>query len=74
MRQEALMNEGVKEVIIRVSDEGKPIVLVKKEMSEEHLMNEVEKLQTNDRFYGLIIKSGDGKVQYFEKTELLKLW
>jgi hypothetical protein len=74
MLQEALMNEGVKEVIIRVSDEGKPIVLVKKEMSEEHLMNEVEKLQNNDRFYGLIIKSGDGKVQYFEKTELLKLW
>lgn len=71
--QEAFMKQGVKEVTIRVSEKGRPIVYIKKEMSKEEVMNEVEKLQTNDSFYDLIIKTRDGKVQYFEKTELLKL-
>jgi uncharacterized protein (UPF0216 family) len=73
MLQEAFMKRGVTEVTIRVSEKWRPIVYIKKVMSKEEVLNEVEKLQTNDSFYDLIIKTRDGKVQYFEKTELLKL-
>lgn len=63
----------VKEVKIRISEKGRPMVWVTKNKDLVSLENEVRRLTKKGKYYDVQIKTRDGKVQYFESTELIKL-
>lgn len=64
---------NVKEVTIRVTENGRPTVLMKKEMEISELQKEVRNLNKKGIFKDVFLRTRDGNVQYFEQTELIKL-
>ena len=67
------IENNVKEVTIRVTENGRPIVSTKKEMEISELKKEINTLSKKGIFKDVIIKTRDGNIQYFEQTELVKL-
>lgn len=63
----------VDEITIKYSDKGKPIMLKKKYMEISQLQKEVYELRKKGNFSDLVIKTRNGNIQYFEKTEIIKL-
>lgn len=69
-----LFKDGqVKEVTFRVSETGRPLVIIRKEMSMEDLEKEVRKVRKKGNYFDLLVKTRDGDVKYFEHTEIIKL-
>jgi len=70
----ALFKDGqVKEVVIRVNENGRPLAWIKRELGMDELEKEVRKIRKRGNFCDLVVKTRDGKVQYFEHTEIVKL-
>ena len=67
------IENNVKEVTIRVTENGRPTVLLKKEMGISELQKEIRNLNKKGIFKDVFLKTRDGNVQYFEQTELIKL-
>ncbi len=70
--EEIFKKEGIKEVTIRTSDKGKLTVYLTKEMDFLEMNSELEQLQMKGNFYDLTIRTRDGNINYFEKTELIR--
>jgi len=67
------LDNNVKEVTMRVNENGRPIVSMKKEMELSELKKEINTLSKKGIFKDVIIKTRDGNIQYFEQIELVKL-
>jgi hypothetical protein len=63
----------IKEVTLRVGEKGRPLVVIKREMSMEDLEREVRKVRKKGNYSDVLVKSRDGNVIYFEHSEILKL-
>ena len=66
-------DKTVKEVIVRKIENGRALVHVKKEMELKELQREIHSLFRKGTFKDIIVKTRDGNVQYFEKTDIIKL-
>jgi hypothetical protein len=67
------LDNNVKEVTIRISENGFATALIKKDMDLAEMQKEVYDLRKKGNFKDVIIKTRDGNIQYFEQTELIKL-
>ena len=67
------LENQVKEVTIRISEKGELKVALKSWVDLADFQKEIYKLRKKGQFEDVIIKTRDGNIQYFEKTELLKL-
>ncbi|MBL7684405.1 MAG: hypothetical protein JNK00_13710 [Flavipsychrobacter sp.] len=63
----------VKEVTLRVSENGRPLIWIKRAMKIEELEKEVRSIRKKGKYCDLAVKTRNGEVQYFEQTEILKL-
>lgn len=68
-----LLDNDISELTIRVTENGRPMVYIKKTMPIEELQREVYALTKKGSFKDLVVKTRDGKIRYFEKTELMQL-
>jgi hypothetical protein len=69
-----LFKDGqVREVVIRVNETGRPLVIIKREMSILELENQVRKARKKGSYFDLLVKTRDGDIKYFEQTEIIKL-
>ncbi len=64
---------NVEEVTIRTSKGGRPVVHLTREMNFDDMDREIRKLTKKGTFRDIIIKSRDGRLKYFERTEVIKL-
>jgi len=67
------LENQVKEVTIRISEKGELKVALKSWVDLADFQKEIYKLRKKGQFEDVMIKTRDGNIQYFEKTELLKL-
>lgn len=67
------LDNKVKEVTIRISENGVATASIKKEMDLAEMQKEIYDLRKKGIFKDVIIKTRDGNIQYFEQTELIKL-
>ena len=67
------LDNNVKEVTIRVSENGVATVSIKRDMDLAEMQKEIYDLRKKGNFKDVIIKTRDGNIQYFEQTELIKL-
>ncbi|MBI3137605.1 MAG: hypothetical protein HYZ15_03365 [Sphingobacteriales bacterium] len=67
------LDDRVKEVSMRISEKGRPNVWITREMQLNDLEKEFRLQSKKGKFCDLVVKMRDGKVQYFEHTEILKL-
>ena len=68
-----LRENNVEEVTIRTSKGGRPVVHLTREMNFDDMDREIRKLTKKGTFRDIIIKSRDGRLKYFERTEVIKL-
>jgi hypothetical protein len=69
-----LFKDGqVKEVTIRVNENGRPLASIKREMKLKDLKGQLKDLRKKGNFCDMVIKTRDGHLQYFEHTEIVKL-
>ncbi len=71
--KELFKKERIKEVTIRVSDDNKPIISITKEINYKDVEKKVRELNKKGVFRDITLKTRDGKVQYFEQKDLIKL-
>jgi len=64
---------NVEEVTIRTSKDGRPVVHLSRPMNFDDLDREIRKLTKKGTFRDIIIKSRDGRLKYFERTEVIRL-
>lgn len=64
---------NVKEIAITLGENDRPIIRTKQHISLEECEKEIRKLQKKGNFSNVAIKTRDGKIQVFEKTDLIKL-
>ncbi|MBM3161018.1 MAG: hypothetical protein FJZ66_06735 [Bacteroidetes bacterium] len=64
---------NVEEVTIRTSKDGRPVVHLSRPMNFDDLDQEIRKLTKKGTFRDIIIKSRDGRLKYFERTEVIRL-
>ena len=64
---------NVEEVTIRTSKGGRPVIHLTREMNFDDMDREIRKLTKKGTFRDIIIKSRDGRLKYFERTEVIKL-
>ncbi len=67
------MDNNVKEVTIRISENGVATASIKKDMDLAEMQKEIYDLRKKGNFKDVIIKTRDGNIQYFEQIELVKL-
>jgi hypothetical protein len=67
------LDNKVKEVTIRVSENGIITASIKKDMDLAEMQKEIYDLRKKGNFKDVIIKTRDGNIQYFEQIELVKL-
>lgn len=67
------LDNNVKEVTIRISENGVATASIKKDMDLAEMQKEIYDLRKKGNFKDVIIKTRDGNIQYFEQTELVKL-
>jgi hypothetical protein len=71
--KELFENGDVKEVIIKINDNGTKSLQVKKIGIMEDLYKELRRLRKKGNYGDLLIKTRDGNTQYFEHKEIIKL-
>lgn len=64
---------GIHEVTIRSNDGGRPTVYITRKMNFSEMGKAIAELKKSGTFRDVIIKSRDGRIKYFELTELIKL-
>lgn len=67
------LDNKVKEVTIRISENGVATATIKKDMDLAEMQKEIYDLRRKGNFKDVVIKTRDGNIQYFEQTELIKL-
>jgi len=67
------LSNNINEVTIRVTENGKPTLFVKKDMEIKELQRYVHSLSKKGTFRDIIVKTRDGNIQYFETTDIIKL-
>ena len=67
------LDNNVKEVTIRISENGVATASIKKDMDLAEMQKEIYDLRKKGNFKDVIIKTRDGNIQYFEQIELVKL-
>jgi hypothetical protein len=67
------LDNQVKEVTIRVTENERPTVFLTRAMELSELQKEVYALRKKGSFRDIIVKTRNGNVQYFEKTDIIKL-
>jgi len=67
------LDNDISELTIRVTENGRPTVYIKKIMPIEELQKEVHALTKKGCFKDLVVKTRDGNIKYFEKIELMQL-
>jgi hypothetical protein len=65
--------EGVIEITIRLNEKNRPIITLKKNVTIENFEKKIRELQKKGTFCDVKVKTRDGKIQYFEHVELIKL-
>lgn len=70
---ELFMSNAVKEVTIKVDNNGTKTVYVKRNIGKEDFEKEVRRITKKGNYCDVMIKTRDGNVQYFEHTEIVKL-
>jgi len=63
----------VKEVTIRVNEEGRPLAIIRSKMDIKDLEKQVRRLRKQGNYCDLVVKTRDGHIKYFEHTEIIKL-
>jgi hypothetical protein len=71
--QKLFKDNQVKEITFRITENGRPTMLVKQEISLNELRKEVIELNKKGTFRDILVKTRNGNVQYFEKTDIIKL-
>lgn len=66
-------NESVSEISIRMNDKKFPLLTITHRLSYDQLYQKVNALQRKGVFVDMTIKTRDGKVEFFESKELIKL-
>jgi hypothetical protein len=64
---------SVHEVTIRSNDGGRPTVYITRKMNFSEMGKAIADLKKSGTFRDVVIKSRDGRIKYFELTELIKL-
>jgi hypothetical protein len=64
---------NVEEVTIRADKGGRPVIYLSQQMNFDDIDREIRKLTKKGTFRDIIIKSRDGRLKYFERTEVIKL-
>ena len=64
---------GVHEVTIRSNAGGRPTIYVTRKMNFTEMGKAIADLKKSGTFRDVVIKSRDGRIKYFELTELIKL-
>jgi len=67
------LDNNVKEVTIRISENGVATASIKRNMDLAEMQKEIYDLRKKGNFKDVIIKTRDGNIQYYEQTELIKL-
>ena len=71
--KQLFLDNQVKEVTIRVTENERPTVFLTRAMELSELQKEVYALRKKGSFRDIIVKTRNGNVQYFEKTDIIKL-
>ena len=66
-------DDAVTEISIRMSSEKKPLLTITKRLTYEQLNQKVNALQRKGVFMDMTLKTRDGKLQFFESKEMIKL-
>jgi hypothetical protein len=64
---------NVAEVTIRADKGGRPVIYISRQMNFDEMDREIRKLTKKGTFRDIIIKSRNGRLKYFERTEVIKL-
>lgn len=71
--QKLFRENNISELKIRLNNDQRPIIEVKRKLTFKELNQKVYELQRKGVFRDIVIKTRDGKVQYFESTDLIRL-
>lgn len=66
-------DKHIVEVTIRMTNREEPLVYIKRQLTFKELNQKINDLQRKGVFRDMTIKSRDGKVQYFESIDIIKL-
>ena len=64
---------NVEEVTIRANKDGRPTIYITRQMNFDEMRKKVRELTKKGTFRDVVIKSRDGRLKYFEQTEIVKL-
>lgn len=71
--QDLFSKNKVKEITFRMGDKGRPVIFAKRQISLDEFETELRKIRKKGNFSDVLVKTRDGQIQHFEKTELFKL-